>query len=65
MRIKTRFFKKDPGNKKFGYRKWHTPIGEGFYHADEYAGKRIYETNYLFTMPFFEVRFTTAPHICR
>ena len=61
MKIKTEFFKKDPGNKIFGYRKWHSPIGKGFDHADDYAGLRIYETHWLFTLPFFEIRLTAKP----
>jgi hypothetical protein len=64
MEIKVEFFKKDPGNKKFGYRKWHSPIGKKLSHVDYYNWARIYETHWLFTLPFFEVRFTALPYFC-
>lgn len=44
--------------RKFGYKKWHCPIGRTFD-----GDKRIYETHRLFSTPCGSVRIDTAPKI--
>jgi len=53
-------FSKD--RQKFGYNKWHDPIGKTFDHCEDYSG-RIYTTLRLFSTPLGCIRIEMAPAI--
>jgi hypothetical protein len=57
--MKMNFFNE---RQKFGYRKWHEPIGRTFVHCESYSG-RIYTTLRLLSTPFGCVRIETAPAV--
>jgi len=57
--IKLELFKE---RHKFGYKKWHNPIGKTFHHCEDYSG-RICTTLRLLSTPFGCIRIETAPAV--